>query len=126
MKRFALVLIALLLMVGAASAQEPTTLRLWYHGAGNDVERDILLGIIDDFNASQTNWVIELEQFPQASYNESVTAAALAGTLPDIIDVDGPVMPNWAWSGYMSPLNLSEGALDGFLPGAIGMWNGEV
>jgi len=34
------------------------------------------------------------------------------------------VMPNWAWAGYLSPLDLPAGALDGFLPGAIGEWDG--
>lgn len=113
-------------LVGVTAAQEPTKLTMWYHGAGNPVEREILIGIINDFNASQTQWAVELEEFPQASYNESVSAAAVAGNLPDIIDVDGPVMPGWAWAGYMAPLSLPEGALDGFLPGAIGTWNGEV
>ncbi|MDX1520814.1 MAG: extracellular solute-binding protein [Anaerolineae bacterium] len=110
----------------AAPAGDAITLSMWYHGAGNDVERDILLQIIDDFNASQSEYVVEIQDFPQASYNESIVAAALAGELPDIIDVDGPVMPNWAWSGYMTPLQLSEGALDNFLPGAIGEWDGQV
>jgi len=108
----------------AALAQ--TELSLWYHGAGNEVEREILVGIIDDFNASQSDWVVALEEFPQGSYNESIVGAALAGNLPDIIDVDGPVMPNWAWAEYLQPLQLSEGALNGFLPGAIGMWNDSV
>lgn len=127
MKRYTLFLLAaLLVIVGAVGAQGPTELSLWYHGAGNEVERAILLQIIEDFNASQSDYVVVLEEFPQASYNESITAAALSGTLPDIIDVDGPVMPNWAWAGYMAPLELSEGALDGFLPGAIGMWDGKV
>ncbi len=127
MKRYTLFLLAaLLVIVGAVGAQGPTELSLWYHGAGNEVERAILLQIIEDFNASQSDYVVVLEEFPQASYNESITAAALSGTLPDIIDVDGPVMPNWAWAGYMAPLELSEGALDGFLPGAIGVWDGEV
>ena len=111
---------------GIAVAQEATTLSLWYHGAGNDVERDIIVQIIDDFNASQDQWVVELEEFPQESYNESIRAAGLAGDLPDIIDVDGPVMPEWAWAGWMQPLNLSEGAIDDFLPGTIGEWNGEI
>lgn len=111
-------------MTGGAFAQ--TELSLWYHGAGNDVERDILIGIIEDFNGSQDDWTVVLEEFPQASYNDSVVAAAVSGNLPDIIDVDGPVMPNWAWAGYMQPLQLSEGALDGFLPGAIGEYDGEV
>ena len=110
----------------ASAGDGPVTLTMWYHGAGNDVEREILTQIINDFNASQDQWVIERQDFPQASYNESVVAGALAGTLPDIIDVDGPVMPNWAWAGYMAPLELPDGALDNFLPGAIGQWDGKV
>jgi multiple sugar transport system substrate-binding protein len=108
------------------AAGEATTLTMWYHGAGNMVEREILLNIVTDYNASQDKYVVEVQDFPQISYNESIVAAALAGELPDIIDVDGPVMPNWAWAGYMAPLELSEGALDDWLPGAIGEWDGQV
>jgi multiple sugar transport system substrate-binding protein len=109
---------------GAALAQ--TDLTMWYHGAGSTVERDLIIGIIDDFNGSQSDWRVSLQEFPQIAYNDSVVAAAVSGNLPDILDVDGPVMPNWAWAGYMQPLQLAEGALDGFLPGAIGEYNGEV
>lgn len=129
MKRFMLILFVASIMLSGLSvmAQDgPTALSLWYHGAGNEVERSIIIQIIDDFNASQSTWAIELEEFPQESYNESIVAAALSGSLPDIIDVDGPVMPNWAWAGYLQPLNLSEGALDGFLPGTIGVWDGQI
>ncbi len=104
----------------------PIELSMWYHGAGNEVESAIVRQIISDFNASQTDYVIALEDFPQDSYNESVVAGALAGDLPDIIDMDGPVMPNWAWAGYLSPLELPTATLDGFLPGTIGMWDGKV
>jgi multiple sugar transport system substrate-binding protein len=109
-----------------AAATAKTKLTMWYHGAGNEVERKILTQIVDDFNASQDKWTVERQDFPQASYNDSIVAGALAKTLPDIIDVDGPVMPNWAWSGYMSPLELAPGTLDKFLPGAIGKWEGKV
>ena len=128
MKRFVvtLLLVGVLLSALPLLAQDATTLSLWYHGAGNDVERDIIVGIIDDFNASQEDWVIELAEFPQESYNESIVAAALAGDLPDIIDVDGPVMPNWAWSEYMQPLTIDPEVYADFLPGTIGEWNGEV
>lgn len=111
--------------VGIA-AQAQTPLSFWYHGAGNPVEREIVVGLIDDFNTSQGDWVVELAEFPQESYNESVVAAALAGNLPDIVDVDGPIMPNWAWAGYLRPLDLPDGTIDGFLPGTIGRWNGEL
>jgi len=113
-------------VVESGSSSTRTKLSMWYHGAGNEVERNILLSIIDDYNNSQDKYVVEVQDFPQISYNASVVAAALAGNLPDIIDVDGPVMPNWAWAGYLSPLELSDGALDEFLPSTIGMWEGEV
>ncbi len=126
MQRIYLLLLLVMLLLPASLASAQTELSLWYHGAGNETERSILIGIIDDFNASQSDYTVLLEEFPQESYNSSIVAAAAAGDLPDIIDVDGPVMPGWAWAGWMSPLNLSEGALDDFLPGAIGEWNGEV
>lgn len=103
-----------------------TELGMWYHGAGNEVEGRIINQIVDDFNASQSDWVVNIESFPQDSYNDSIVAAALAGNLPDIIDVDGPIMPNWAWSGYVQPLPIDEAVIENFLPGTKGYWNGEL
>ena len=118
--------IVALCMVVAGSASAQTELSMWYHGGGNVVEQEIVTTIIDDFNNSQSDWVVNLEAFPQDSYNDSVTAAALSGKLPDIIDVDGPVMPNWAWSGYMQPLPIDESTFAEFLPGTKGIWNGKL
>jgi len=112
--------------LSATSAYAQTTLSMWYHGAGNEVESKIINQIITDFNASQADWKVELQSFPQAAYNDSVTAGALAGNLPDILDVDGPNMPNWAWSGYMQPLTIDESKLANFLPGTKGVWNGKL
>ncbi|MEM9435724.1 MAG: extracellular solute-binding protein [Pseudomonadota bacterium] len=110
---------------GTAAAQ--TELSLWYHGAGSaNAEEALVNQLVEEFNASQSDWTVVLETFPQGAYNDAVGAAALAGNLPDILDVDGPVMPNWAWAGYMQPLGIDEAALEGFLPGPIGRWNGEV
>lgn len=110
----------------ASLAVAQTELSMWYHGAGNEVEANILNGIVADFNASQSDWTVVVESFPQESYNDSVVAAALAGNLPDIIDVDGPVMPNWAWSGYLQPLTIDESIIEGFLPGPKGYWDGQL
>ena len=108
-------------LAGAASAQ--TEISLWYHGAGNDTEASIINRIIDDFNASQSDYAVVIESFPQESYNDSVEAAALAGNLPCILDVDGPVMPRWAWAEYLQPLPIDEAAIENFLPGTKGIWN---
>jgi len=112
------------LLAGGALAQ--TELSMWYHGAGNEVESAIINQIVDEFNASQSDWAVTIESFPQESYNDSIVAAALAGNLPDIIDVDGPIMPNWAWSGYMQPLPIDEAEFDDFLPGTKGIWDGKL
>jgi multiple sugar transport system substrate-binding protein len=112
-------------LIGSA-AQAQQTLSMWYHGAGNEGEAKVLNQIITDFNASQADWKVELQSFPQAAYNDSVVAGALAGNLPDILDVDGPVMPNWAWAGYMQPLQIDEAKIAGFLPGPKGMWDGKL
>ncbi len=109
-----------------SAAQAQTALSMWYHGAGNEVEAKIVDQIIADFNASQTDWKVEMQSFPQAAYNDSVVAGALAGNLPDILDVDGPVMPNWAWSGYMQPLPIDEAVIANFLPGPKGYWDGKL
>lgn len=108
----------------AALAQ--TTLSMWYHGAGNEAEGKVIDQLISDFNASQSDWKVELQSFPQNAYNDSVTAGALAGQLPDILDVDGPNMPNWAWAGYMQPLKIDEAKIANFLPGTKGIWNGKL
>jgi len=121
---FSAALLGATLLSGGAFAQ--TTLSMWYHGAGNEVESRIVNQIIADFNASQSDYKVELQSFPQAAYNDSVTAGALAGNLPDILDVDGPVMPNWAWAGYMQPLKIDESKIASFLPGTKGIWNGQL
>ena len=114
------------IMAWASAAQAQTTLSMWYHGAGNEVEQKLINELITDFNASQTDWKVELQSFPQAAYNDSVVAGALAGNLPDILDVDGPNMPNWAWAGYMQPLTIDESKIANFLPGTKGVWDGKL
>lgn len=121
---FAGALVATASWAGMAAAQQDIS--MWYHGAGGEVEGALIQQLVDDFNASQADYKVTLESFPQASYNDSVVAAALAGNLPDIIDVDGPVMPNWAWSGYLQPLSIDESKIANFLPGTKGIWDGKL
>ncbi len=110
----------------AGQAYAQTALTMWYHGAGNKVESALFAKVVEEFNASQKDFSVEIVKFPQISYNDSVTAAALAGKLPDILDVDGPIMPNWAWAGYMAPLDIPAETYAKFLPGPIGIWDGKV
>jgi multiple sugar transport system substrate-binding protein len=114
------------LVASFSVAVAQTAISMWYHGAGNKAESAIVDQVIDDFNASQSNWVVKLQSFPTGAYNDAVVAGALAGNLPDILDVDGPNMPNWAWAGYMQPLPIDESTLENFLPGTKGIWKGRL
>lgn len=111
----------------STTAMAQIELSLWYHGAGAaNAEEALVNRMVKEFNKSQDEWKVNIETFPQLAYNDAVGAAALAGELPDILDVDGPVMPNWAWANYMQPLGIDESKLEGYLPGPVGRWNGEV
>src|SRR5699024_3946454 len=48
------------------------------------------------------------------------------GDLPCLLDMDGPIVPNWAWAGYIQPLGISSEITDSLLPTAVGMWDDEV
>jgi len=127
MKHILKTTVAIGAMLVSTTAMAQTELSLWYHGAGSaNAEEALVNQLVEDFNASQSDWNVVLETFPQLAYNDAVGAAALAGELPDILDVDGPIMPNWAWANYMQPLGIDEALIADFLPGTIGRWDGEV
>ena len=66
--------VATVALIGWGSVASATeTLTMWYHGAGNEVESKIIGQIITDFNASQKDWTVTLQSFPQLAYNDSVT-----------------------------------------------------
>ena len=104
------------------------TILLWTHNAGNNAELAADEKVVKDFNASQSKFTVKVQAFPQTSYNAAVFAAASAGKLPCVLDVDSPNVPNWAWGGYLSPLDLSSSQVpvSAQLPSTVGKYNGKV
>lgn len=114
---------------GAASnadGGDDSTVTVWTMHAGVQEELDVINQAATDFEASQDKYKVKVQAFPQDSYNTSVNSAASSGSLPCILNVDGPNVPNWAWADYLQPLaDLDERAQD-FLPGARASWNGKL
>lgn len=108
------------------SGDGPTTLKMWTHSAGNPAELEVYKKIIDDFNASQSDYKVVEESFPQGAYNDAIVAAAAAGDLPCLLDMDGPIVPNWAWAKYIQPLGISSDITDSLLPTAVGTYKDEI
>ncbi|HRX03917.1 MAG: extracellular solute-binding protein [Anaerolineae bacterium] len=109
-----------------AASGSMTKLGLWTHSAGNEGEMEVITKMADDFNASQDQFEVVIEAFPQASYNDSVAAASVAGSLPCIIDLDQPTVPNFAWSGYVQELPVPADMLAGINTGGVGLYNDKV
>ena len=111
------------------AADGPITISVWNH-AGQGGERDAIDTIATGFNDSQDEYVVEIVELPDGSYTDQVNAAALAGDLPCLLDFDGPLLYNFAWSGFLQPIDnyVDQAMLDDFLPSIInqGTYNGEL
>ena len=72
---------------------------------GQPGERQTLGRQVAGFNAAQSQVRVKLIDLPEAGYADQVRAAAMSGNLPDLLDLDGPNLYNYAWSGDLKPLD---------------------
>lgn len=99
---------------------------MWTHNAGNEEELAAIEQIVADYNAQSDKYQVTMQAFPQASYNQSVVAAASSNSLPCIMDIDGPNVPNWAWAGYLAPFEGMDDTLNKFLPTTVGRYEDKI
>jgi multiple sugar transport system substrate-binding protein len=92
----------------------------WAH-SGQDAERRVVQAQVDRFNASHTGVAVDLTLLPEGSYNQQVQAAALAGDLPDVLELDGPFVAAYAWQGHLQPLDslIPDSVLSRLLPSIV-------
>ncbi len=92
-----------MMVAGVALAEE--TVSLWSHYSAG-AEKQAFDAQIEAFNKANAGKIkVEALELPSGSYNDQVQAAALAGDLPCVLDFDGPFLYNYAWSGYLIPLD---------------------
>lgn len=105
---------------GEEAAAEPVEIDIWFH-SGKGAERDALNATLEEFNNTHEDVQVNAVKLPEGSYNDQINAAALAGDLPCALDFDGPFLYNYAWSGYLMPLDeyLSDEMRNDFLPSII-------
>jgi multiple sugar transport system substrate-binding protein len=122
-------LLSFLLLLGAAAnaAAAPTKVKVWRHET-DPLELEAGLAAIARFNHSQDRWLLDVETLPQDTYTSAVTAAALAGQLPCMMTLDQPVVPNFAWSGHIRPVEdlLAPSTLASLNEGGKGVYRGHV
>jgi multiple sugar transport system substrate-binding protein len=115
-------------LLAPAAMAAPTEITVWRHIGDLQPEMDTFASYVSDFNASQGDWKVVWEELPQQSYDDSINAAALSNNLPCMIDVDGPFVPNFAWSGNIVPLDdyITPELRAELLPSVIGSYNGKT
>jgi multiple sugar transport system substrate-binding protein len=104
----------------SSSSSGPVTIQLFFH-SGTGPERDALNASLKAFAASYPNIKVDAVQLPQGSYDDQISAAALSHHLPCVLDLDGPNVYNYAWSGYLIPIDkyVSASMKADFLPSII-------
>ncbi len=98
----------------------PITITLFFH-SGQGPERDALDATLNAFNERHPDIHVSPVQLPEGRYTDEINIAALAHSLPCLLDFDGPTLYNYAWSGYLIPLDkyVSPEMRADFLPSII-------
>jgi multiple sugar transport system substrate-binding protein len=107
------------------AAEEPAAeggavVTLWFH-SGRGSERDALTEILGNFADAHPEITVDAVELPEGDYNQQVQAAAVANDLPCLLDFDGPFLYNYAWGGFLTPLDdyVSADMKSDFLPSII-------
>jgi len=112
-----------------AADDGPATLTIWAH-EGKAAEVAVLERQVAAFRDRHPEATVELVLVPEADYHAQVRSAAVAGKLPDLLDLDGPFVANYAWKGWLQPLDghLPASLRDDLLPSLIeqGTWNDQL
>jgi multiple sugar transport system substrate-binding protein len=78
----------------------------WFHASASvDAERRTMVRQVAEFNRSQRLVHVNLITLPEGDYGREVATAAANGTLPDVLDLDGPNLYNYAWAGDLKPID---------------------
>lgn len=100
---FALLAVLLVPVLSGVQAQDTVNLVLWH--AKQDAEGDMLLDLIDAFQAANPSITIEQVYNPSGTLQDSFIAAAGAGEGPDMVIWANDSVGPWATAGLIADLS---------------------
>lgn len=127
-------LCALLLSACSGSAPSPAPkilLRVWSH-QGQENENAAIREMARAFNRAHAaeGLAVQIDFFPDYQYTEKLSIAAAGGDLPDVFDLDGPTVAQFADAGLLRSLPplLPELPLEDFQPAILdqGTYQGDL
>lgn len=97
-------------------------LRIWSH-QGQESENEAMRGIVEAFNHQYRDQGIQahIDFFPDYQYTEKLSIAAAGEDLPDVFDLDGPTVAQFADAGLLYPLEtlIPDLPLEDFQPAIL-------
>lgn len=103
----------------STTPDEPDVITAWFH-SGQGGERDVLEQQVRAYNAANDTQVV-VEVVPEGDYTAAVEAAAADGSLPCLLDVDGPNLTPYVAAGWVRPLDdlVSDDLVADLLPSIV-------
>ena len=83
----------------------PAVVTVWSHENVDSPEFLALARIVKTFNHRQHRYRVELVSAIYREYDRWIRSSALNGTLPCLLNLDGPYLYEFVWSGYLQPLD---------------------
>jgi len=76
---------------------------------------------IKDFHTAQPTYTVQMTMMPEGAYPDAIRTAGQTGDLPCLLLLDGPMVPYFAWLGYLQPIDrfVSKALTDDLLPSII-------
>ncbi|SFU87022.1 extracellular solute-binding protein [Pseudoduganella namucuonensis] len=116
---------------GAVRGQSVQHISVWMHQGGDGAEFSAVRRAADAFNRGQRAYRVDLAAASYTgNYTERVHGAAATGTLPCLLEFDGPYLYGFAWRGYLQPIDryMPRTLLDDVLPSVIaqGTYDGRL
>ena len=113
-----------------ANDSPPHLISVWTHDASTTPEFGVIKRAAETFNRQQSTYKVEVFPFYMQNYDERLRNAAATGTLPSLLELDGPFLYAFAWPGYLRPIDpfVPPELLKDLLPSIIaqGTYEGQI
>ena len=108
----------------AATPTAPAPRRLitaWTHEDVNSPQFQVLEKAAQSFNRQQQGYKVEIVSSLRRIYENWVHREAATGTLPCLLEFDGPYLASFAWPAYLQPIDkfVPPAMLRDFLPSIV-------
>ncbi len=105
-------------------------INVWTHEDANSPEFAMLRKAAEIFNRQQHTYRVEVISSLRRNYKNWVHREAATGTLPCLLDFDGPQLAEFAWPRYLKPIDqfVTPELLNDFLPSIVaqGTYQGQL